>query len=52
MAVTKKKAYKIYLRLDQADELEKIAKRDDRSVSGLIRLGVDLVLQSEAQKAT
>jgi hypothetical protein len=43
-----KRAVKIYLRVGQAEELERIADLEDRSVTGLVRIAVDQYLASRA----
>jgi predicted transcriptional regulator len=42
------KAVKIYLRVAQAEALEKIADEEDRTVTGLVRIAVDQYLATRA----
>jgi hypothetical protein len=45
MVKTAKKPLQVYLRTDQIDALRALAKRRGESMAGLIRLGVDKLLQ-------
>jgi hypothetical protein len=45
MVKTAKKPLQVYLRTDQLDALRALAKRRGESMAGLIRVGVDKLLQ-------
>ena len=45
MTKTAKKPLQVYLRTDQLDALRALAKRRGESMAGLIRVGVDNLLQ-------
>jgi hypothetical protein len=45
MVKTAKKPLQVYLRTDQIDALRALAKRRGESMAGLIRIGVDKLLQ-------
>ncbi|MEA1977095.1 MAG: CopG family transcriptional regulator [Chloroflexota bacterium] len=45
MTKTAKKPLQVYLRADQLDALRALAKRRGESMAGLIRVGVDNLLQ-------
>ena len=45
MVKTAKKPLQVYLRTDQLDALRALAKRRGESMAGLIRVGVDNLLQ-------
>ena len=45
MPKTAKKPMQVYLRTDQLDALRALAKRRGESMAGLIRVGVDRLLQ-------
>ena len=46
MAVRDKKLVKVYVPLGQAEELDRIAETEQRSVSGLIRLAITALLEA------
>ena len=45
MVKTAKKPLQVYLRMDQLDALRALAKRRGESMAGLVRAGVDMLLQ-------
>lgn len=45
MVKTAKKPLQVYLRTDQLDALRALAKRRGESMAGLVRVGVDKLLQ-------
>lgn len=45
MVKTAKKPLQVYLRTDQLDALRALAKRRGESMAGLVRAGVDMLLQ-------